>query len=139
MALLFIDLDGFKQVNDSFGHCVGDQLLKSVAKRLIASLRASDTVARLGGDEFTVILTTVPGQSEVELVAQKMIDTLALPYSFDGQLVQVSASVGIALYPTHYDTTERLLQGADDAMYQAKATGKNRYVIVNPGSIDPDD
>lgn len=138
VALLFIDLDGFKLVNDSFGHSVGDQLLKSVAKRLIASLRASDTVARLGGDEFTVILTTVPGQSEVERVAQKMIDTLALPYSFDGQLVQVSASVGIALYPTHYDTTERLLQGADDAMYQAKAAGKNRYVIVNPASNDPD-
>jgi diguanylate cyclase (GGDEF)-like protein/PAS domain S-box-containing protein len=138
VALLFIDLDGFKQVNDSFGHCVGDQLLKSVAKRLIASLRASDTVARLGGDEFTVILTTVPGESEVERVAQKIIDTLALPYSFDGQLVQVSASVGIALYPTHYDTMERLLQGADDAMYQAKATGKNRYVIVNPASNNPD-
>ncbi len=137
VALLFIDLDGFKQVNDSLGHSVGDQLLKSVAKRLIASLRASDTVARLGGDEFTVILTTVPGQPEVERVAQKMIATLALPYSFDGQLVQVSASVGIAIYPIHYDTPERLLLGADEAMYEAKATGKNRYVIVNPASNDP--
>ena len=134
VALLFIDLDGFKQVNDSLGHYVGDQLLKSVAKRLIASLRVSDTVARLGGDEFTVILTTVPGESEVEQVAQKIIDTLALPYSFDGQLVRVSASVGIAIYPIHYDSTERLLQGADEAMYQAKAAGKGRYVIVNPGS-----
>ena len=134
VALLFIDLDGFKQVNDSLGHYVGDQLLKSVAKRLIASLRVSDTVARLGGDEFTVILTTVPGESEVEQVAQKIIDTLALPYSFDGQLAQVSASVGIAIYPIHYDSTERLLQGADEAMYQAKAAGKGRYVIVNPGS-----
>ena len=134
VALLFIDLDGFKQVNDSLGHGVGDQLLKSVAKRLIASLRASDTVARLGGDEFTVILTAVPGQPEVERVAQKMIATLALPYSFDGQLVRVSASVGIAIYPVHYDTVERLLQGADEAMYQAKAAGKNRYAIVNPSS-----
>lgn len=137
VALLFIDLDGFKQVNDSLGHSVGDQLLKSVAKRLIASLRASDTVARLGGDEFTVILTTVPGQPEVERVAQKMIDTLGLPYSLNGQLVQVSASVGIAIYPIHSDTPERLLLGADEAMYEAKATGKNRYVIVNPASNDP--
>ena len=97
VALLFIDLDGFKHVNDSFGHGVGDQLLKSVAKRLIASLRASDMVARLGGDEFTVILTAVPRELEVMRVAQKMIETLALPYNFDGQLVRVSASVGIAL------------------------------------------
>jgi len=136
VALLFIDLDGFKQVNDSLGHGVGDQLLKSVAKRLIASLRASDTVARLGGDEFTVILTAVPGQPEVERVAQKMIETLALPYSFDGQLVRVSASLGIALYPNHYDTVQGLLQGADEAMYEAKAAGKNRYAIVNPASND---
>jgi diguanylate cyclase (GGDEF)-like protein/PAS domain S-box-containing protein len=138
VALLFIDLDGFKQVNDSLGHGVGDQLLKSVAKRLIASLRASDTVARLGGDEFTVILTTVPAQPEVERVAQKIIDTLALPYSFDGQLVRVSASVGIAIYPLHYDTTDRLLKGADEAMYEAKATGKNRYVIISPASNNSD-
>jgi diguanylate cyclase (GGDEF)-like protein/PAS domain S-box-containing protein len=137
VALLFIDLDGFKQVNDSLGHGVGDQLLKSVAKRLIASLRASDTVARLGGDEFTVILTAVPGEREVEQVAQKMIDTLALPYSFDGQLVRVSASLGIALYPHHYDTAQGLLQGADEAMYEAKAAGKNRYAIVNPTSNNP--
>ena len=132
VSLLFIDLDGFKQVNDSFGHGVGDRLLKSVAKRLIASLRASDMVARLGGDEFTVILTSVPGEPEIKRVAQKMIETLALPYNFDGQLVRVSASVGIALYPTHYDTVEGLLQGADGAMYEAKAAGKNCYAIVNP-------
>lgn len=139
VALLFIDLDGFKQVNDSFGHGVGDQLLKSVAKRLIASLRGSDTVARLGGDEFTVILTVVPGELEVMRVAQKMIDTLALPYNFDGQLVRVSASVGIALYPTHYDTVQGLLQGADGAMYEAKAAGKNRYAIVDPSSPPSND
>ncbi|MCX5963692.1 MAG: CHASE2 domain-containing protein [Cyanobacteria bacterium] len=139
VALLFIDLDGFKQVNDSFGHGVGDQLLKSVAKRLISSLRASDMVARLGGDEFTVILTVVPGELEVMRVAQKMIETLALPYNFDGQLVRVSASVGIALYPTHYDTVQGLLQGADGAMYEAKAAGKNRYAIVNPSSLPSND
>ena len=86
----------------------------------------------LGGDEFTVILTEVPGELEVERVTQKMIETLALPYSFDGQLVRVSASVGIAIYPVPCDTIERLLQGADEAMYQAKAAGKNRYAIVNP-------
>ena len=139
VALLFIDLDGFKQVNDSHGHGVGDQLLKSVAKRLIASLRASDTVARLGGDEFTVILTEVAGELDVTRVAQKMIDTLALPYSFDGQLVRVSASLGIAMYPNHYDTVQGLLQGADEAMYEAKAAGKNRYAIVKPLSPPSND
>ena len=110
--------------------------MQLVAKRLTTGLRTSDTVARLGGDEFTVILTAVPGDLEVMRVAQKMIDTLALPYNFDGQLVQVSASVGIALYPTHCDTMEGLLQGADGAMYEAKAAGKNRYAIANP-SLPP--
>jgi diguanylate cyclase (GGDEF)-like protein/PAS domain S-box-containing protein len=130
VALLFIDLDGFKQVNDSLGHGVGDQLLQSVSKRLIASLRASDTVARLGGDEFTVILPAVPGLHEVELVAQKVIETLALPYSFDGQVVRVSASVGIGLYPDPCQTLDLLLLGADSAMYRAKAAGKNQYAIA---------
>jgi diguanylate cyclase (GGDEF)-like protein/PAS domain S-box-containing protein len=130
VALLFIDLDGFKQVNDSLGHGVGDQLLQSVSKRLIASLRASDTVARLGGDEFTVILPAVPGLHEVELVAQKVIETLALPYSFDGQVVRISASVGIGLYPDPCQTLDLLLLGADSAMYRAKAAGKNQYAIA---------
>ncbi len=130
VALLFIDLDGFKQVNDSLGHAVGDQLLQSVAKRLIASLRSSDTVARLGGDEFTVILPAVPGLHEVERVAQKVIETLALPYSFDGQVVRVSASVGIGFYPDPCQTLDLLLLGADSAMYRAKAAGKNQYAIA---------
>lgn len=130
VALLFIDLDGFKQVNDSLGHAVGDQLLQSVAKRLTASLRASDTVARLGGDEFTVILPAVPGLHEVEMVAQKVIETLALPYSFDSQVVRVSASVGIGFYPNPCQTLDLLLLGADSAMYRAKAAGKNQYAIA---------
>ncbi len=130
VALLFIDLDGFKQVNDSLGHGVGDQLLQSVAKRLIASLRASDTVARLGGDEFTVILPGVPGLHEVEMVAQKVIETLALPYSFEGQVVRVSASIGIGCYPNPCQTLDLLLLGADSAMYRAKAAGKNQYTIA---------
>jgi diguanylate cyclase (GGDEF)-like protein/PAS domain S-box-containing protein len=130
VALLFIDLDGFKQVNDSLGHGVGDQLLQSVAKRLIASLRASDTVARLGGDEFTVILPAVPGLHEVEMVAQKVIETLALPYSFEGQVVRVSASVGVGFYPNPCKTSDLLLLGADSAMYRAKAAGKNQYAIA---------
>lgn len=130
VALLFIDLDGFKQVNDRLGHSVGDKLLQSVSKRLIASLRASDTVARLGGDEFTVILPSVPGLQEVEMVAQKIIETLALPYSFEGQVVRVSASLGIGLYPEPCGSMDLLLQGADSAMYRAKASGKNQYAIA---------
>jgi diguanylate cyclase (GGDEF)-like protein/PAS domain S-box-containing protein len=129
IALLFIDLDGFKQVNDTLGHSVGDQLLKSVARRLVSCLRASDTVARLGGDEFTVILPGSLRLADVERVASKVIYTLAQPFNFNGHSVEISGSVGISLYPDPCQTLEDLIDTADTAMYEAKASGKNRYTV----------
>jgi diguanylate cyclase (GGDEF)-like protein/PAS domain S-box-containing protein len=129
IALLFIDLDGFKQVNDTLGHSVGDQLLKSVAKRLVSCLRASDTVARLGGDEFTVILPGSLRLAAVERVATKVIQTLAQPFNFNGHAVEISGSVGISLYPDPCHTLEELIDTADAAMYDAKTSGKNRYRV----------
>ena len=128
VAVLFIDLDGFKQVNDTLGHGIGDRLLQAVAKRLIACLRSSDTVSRLGGDEFTVILPGVPSLQDVERVAQKVIHTLTQPFNFDGNPVQISGSIGISLYPD-CQTREELIEVADAAMYRAKQAGKNQYAI----------
>ncbi len=129
IALLFIDLDGFKQVNDTLGHGVGDQLLKSVAKRLVSCLRASDTVARMGGDEFTVILLGSLQVQQVERVATKVLQTLSQPFTFDGHLVCISGSVGISLYPDPCETLEIMIETADAAMYRAKQAGKNQYAI----------
>ena len=129
VALFFIDLDGFKQVNDTFGHGVGDQLLQSVAKRLVSCLRASDTVARLGGDEFTVILPGAMRLLEIERVAAKVIKTLTQPFTFDGQTMTISGSIGISLYPNPCHTLTELVATADAAMYEAKQAGKNQYVI----------
>ena len=129
IALFFIDLDGFKQINDTFGHGVGDQLLQSVAKRLVSCLRASDTVARLGGDEFTVILPGALRPLEIERIAAKVIKTLAQPFTFDGQTMAISGSIGISLYPNPCHTLTELVETADAAMYEAKQAGKNQYVV----------
>ncbi len=129
IALFFIDLDGFKQINDTFGHGVGDRLLQSVAKRLVSCLRASDTVARLGGDEFTVILPGALRPLEIERVAAKVIKTLTQPFTFDGQTMTISGSIGISLYPNPCHTLTELVETADAAMYEAKQAGKNQYVV----------
>lgn len=126
LAVLFMDLDGFKAVNDSLGHDAGDQLLTAVARRLTASVREEDTVARLGGDEFTVILSGTKQPADVELVAQTIIDTLAAPFMIAGQSVRISVSVGIALYPQDAMSPASLLQAADNAMYKAKKAGANQ-------------
>jgi diguanylate cyclase (GGDEF)-like protein/PAS domain S-box-containing protein len=132
LGLMFIDLDGFKAVNDSLGHEAGDILLKGAASRLRACVRESDTVARLGGDEFTVIMTTVDGAEAAAMVAQRIIDSLTEPFdlSADGAARRegrVSASIGIALLPRDGDTAEDILRNADAAMYHAKDQGKANY------------
>ena len=132
LALLFIDLDDFKQVNDRLGHDRGDRLLAEAAARIGACVRTSDTVARLGGDEFTVILPGLEQVGCVERVAQQVIDSLVLPFTLDGAPVRVSASVGIALYPADAADVEALLRHADQAMYAAKAGGRNRYSYFTP-------
>jgi diguanylate cyclase (GGDEF)-like protein/PAS domain S-box-containing protein len=127
VALLFLDLDGFKGVNDTLGHEMGDSLLKAVALRLTGSLRASDTVSRLGGDEFTVILPAIPGMPDAAKVADKILDILSQTYLIDGHAVSVSCSIGIALYPLHGEDADTLINAADAAMYRAKQQGKNKY------------
>lgn len=131
VALLFLDLDGFKAVNDTMGHSIGDLLLQAVAQRLQACLRAgSDTVARLGGDEFVVVLPNVPGPLIAKRVAQKILTTLAEEFTIEGQVIQVTISIGISLYPQDATQLDGLVQAADDAMYQAKKRGKNRYMFA---------
>ena len=126
LAILFMDLDGFKEVNDSLGHEAGDRLLTDVAARLTDCVRSDDMVARLGGDEFTVILIGVTQRKDVELVAQKIIDALAMPFHMAQQPVQISVSIGITLYPQDASSPAALLEAADKAMYKAKKSGSNR-------------
>ncbi|MFN2352972.1 MAG: diguanylate cyclase domain-containing protein [Desulfopila sp.] len=126
-ALMFIDLDGFKAVNDSHGHDLGDKLLKKVAYRLVQSLRDSDTVARIGGDEFLVIQTEAPDREAVSRVAEKIVNNMAQPFSLDGITVKIGASIGIAVYPHNGDKPRELMKKADDAMYYTKRIGKNNY------------
>jgi diguanylate cyclase (GGDEF)-like protein/PAS domain S-box-containing protein len=127
LAALYLDLDGFKQVNDTYGHETGDRLLIEVAARLRHTLRASDQVARFGGDEFVVVLEDMPGPPEVELVAGKLIAEIARPYGIlpDGGACRVTASVGVSLFPADADSPRELLQHADAAMYRAKQHCKN--------------
>jgi len=127
MAVLFIDLDRFKLVNDTLGHSAGDKLLKEAAERLRSCVRGSDTVGRLGGDEFAAILSELARPGDASLVAQKFIDVLKLPFDLDGKETYVSASVGITLYPADSDSAEALVMNADAAMYRAKEQGRNNY------------
>ena len=126
-ALMFIDLDGFKAVNDTFGHETGDRLLKEVAARLTACVREVDTVARIGGDEFLIVLTDVTARSGVEKVAKSVIRAIDRPFLLRGRTAGVGASIGIALYPNHGEKPEDLLKKADEAMYRVKRRGKNSY------------
>lgn len=130
MAVLFLDLDGFKAVNDTLGHDVGDQLLQNVASRLQGLLRDTDTVARLGGDEFVILLDNPADRAEVAHVAERVIAVVNQPMEFGGRPARVGTSIGIAIHPDHGDTVEDLLKGADAAMYAAKTSGKNTYRLA---------
>jgi diguanylate cyclase (GGDEF)-like protein/PAS domain S-box-containing protein len=139
-AVMFLDLDGFKMINDSLGHVIGDQLLVGVANRLENCLRASDTVtrieklftiARLGGDEFTILLDQVKDPGDANLVAERLMSTLATPFILDGKKIFTSISIGIALSSIGYDNPEDLLRDADTAMYRAKSLGKARYAVFD--------
>ncbi|HEV7665104.1 MAG TPA: EAL domain-containing protein [Chloroflexota bacterium] len=132
VALLFLDLDRFKVVNDSLGHAIGDALLVEVANRLSACLRVGDTAARLGGDEFTVLLEDVVDESEALEVAQRIAEALRLPITLDGRAVFVSASIGIALSGPNCQDTDGLLRNADLALYRAKSEGRARHALFDP-------
>jgi len=127
VALLFIDLDGFKKINDKLGHHMGDLLLEQVSERLSVRVRESDTLARLGGDEFTLILNDIVDREDLAIVAKDIIESIAMPFDLKGIPVQIGASIGIARYPNEAHTKETLLIMADKAMYSAKAAGKNTY------------
>ena len=133
IALLYIDLDGFKQVNDTMGHHMGDLLLVQTAERLRLCVRESDTLARLGGDEFTILLNDAHERDNAEMVANKIISSIAQPFSLEGKTVHIGASIGIARYPYDAPTGGTLLIVADKAMYAAKAAGKNTYRFGTPG------
>ena len=125
LAVMFLDLDQFKEVNDSLGHAAGDELLQSVATRLTGCVRSTDTVARLGGDEFTVLLEGMRNVEEVDLVARKILAAVAQPHSAAGRELFVSTSIGVTVYPLDDQDQETLLKNADRAMYQAKQAGRN--------------
>lgn len=132
LALLFIDLDHFKDINDSLGHHIGDQLLVTAAERVQKCIRESDSVARLGGDEFTVILTHINDTGDAERVAQQIITTLSDPFTIQSHELYISASVGITLCPDDSDDVDQLLSNADQAMYVAKQNGRNRLCYFTP-------
>ena len=132
LALVYLDLDGFKEVNDTYGHEAGDQLLIAVALRLRDVLREGDTLARLGGDEFVAVLTDLGDQSECEAILSRMLQAAALPVKVRQNMLQLSASLGVTLYPQDGSDADTLLRHADQAMYQAKQAGKNRYHLFDP-------
>ncbi|MDI6816015.1 MAG: PAS domain S-box protein [Actinomycetota bacterium] len=132
MALLFLDLDRFKTINDTLGHTVGDKLLQQVADRLKGCLREGDTIARLGGDEFTLLLPQIVTVDDATSVAQKIIDVLKPPFGFDGRELHITTSIGIALYPSDGKDVQSLLKNADIALYRAKEQGRNNYQLYTP-------
>lgn len=135
VAVVLLDLDHFKTINDSLGHHAGDELLKMVAQRLSKCVRETDTVARLGGDEFVVILTRLKSLSAAELLAENIIQEISRPYQIDTHTIKSGASLGIALYPQDGSEPGDLLQKADLAMCRAKSTVRNRYSVFVPGML----
>jgi diguanylate cyclase (GGDEF)-like protein/PAS domain S-box-containing protein len=127
LALLFLDLDRFKHINDSLGHLIGDRLLQSVALRLTECVRAADTVTRLGGDEFVILLSEVAHEQDAAVSADKLLQSIRMPYVLDDHELHVTASVGIVVHPGDGTGVEELLQNADSAMYEAKNRGRNNY------------
>ena len=123
LALLYLDLDGFKEVNDTFGHALGDRLLCSVAQRLGQCVRESDTIGRMGGDEFTVLLAKIQTPGCVDITAEKIRAAIETPFELDGHTLAISASIGAAIYPEHGDDQEKLFRHADTSMYTAKRRG----------------
>jgi diguanylate cyclase (GGDEF)-like protein len=126
-AVMILDLDNFKAINDVLGHHIGDLLLKAVAERLKRCIRAGDTIARTGGDEFTVVLCDLAHAQDAAIIAQKFLDALYQPFQLEGHEVNVTTSIGISLYPLDADGMETLVKNADIAMYLSKKQGKNTF------------
>jgi diguanylate cyclase (GGDEF)-like protein len=131
LALLYLDLDHFKEVNDSLGHAAGDTLLKLAAQRMLDCLRETDTVARMGGDEFAVLLPGIRTRDNALIAAEKIRRKLEMPFEIDGERVEVSSSIGCAIYPDDGQDGASLTLIADQAMYMAKQSGRNRVCFKN--------
>ena len=131
MAVLFVDLDRFKGVNDNLGHDAGDELLRVVAARILGCVRGDDILARLGGDEFTIIMPVVRGEQDATEIAKRIISSLSKPFHLAAGEAEIGASIGIAILPTHACTPDRLLKSADIAMYRAKESGRSNYQIYH--------
>ncbi len=127
ITLMYLDLDRFKEINDTLGHDVGDILLKATAERLVTCIRASDTVARIAGDEFTILLNNLNSQTSTEHIAQNILNRFSEPFNLQGEIVYITASIGISVYPNDSTDVDTLLKNADQAMYAAKEQGRNRY------------
>lgn len=126
-AVFFVDFDRFKEINDSFGHAAGDQVLREIAARLRAALRDTDMIARMGGDEFCVLIEDLEGDRHAAHIAQKLLDAASRPLTINQQEYRLSVSIGIAIYPEDGTDRNTLLKNADSAMYSAKELGKNRF------------
>jgi diguanylate cyclase (GGDEF)-like protein len=136
LAVMFVDLDRFKLVNDTLGHVKGDELLQQAAQRLKDCLRRGDTLARQGGDEFTIVLPELRDRADAKAIADKFLESLQRPFDLDGHQVHISASIGIAIYPGDGETIDELLRHADIAMYQVKALGKNGHSFYHNSMLD---
>jgi len=131
-AVLLLDLDHFKSVNDTLGHSTGDALLQAVGSRLKNLLRESDTVARLGGDEFVVLLSDLTRVDHAIRVADKVLDAVRKPFTIDGREIPITTSIGIAAYPDNSEGRDALMKNADTALYEAKRSGRDRYACFSP-------
>ena len=129
MAIMFLDIDQFKLVNDTCGHDVGDRLLKSTAERLLDCLLKTDSAARIGGDEFVVLLPSVNDEQEARISAEKILHAINQPFDLPGINFPITVSIGVAVYPDHGDDEKRLLMNADIAMYHAKKSGRNNVKL----------
>jgi len=136
LAVMFMDLDRFKHINDSLGHPVGDQLLQSVAQRLLACVRHSDTISRQGGDEFVLLLSFIEHAEDAALSAQKMLASISQPHHIEGHELHINVSIGISVYPDDGRDAETLIKSADTAMYHAKESGRNNYKFFEQGMND---
>ena len=138
VGIAFLDLDGFKDINDRYGHATGDEFLVAIARRLKSVLRDGDTLARIGGDEFVAVMTDLTNEQDCDPLLRRLLQVAAEPVQIDGHPLQVSASIGVTLYPTDSSSSEQLVRHADQAMYLAKQAGKNRYHVfdvVNDAAI----
>lgn len=133
VAIIMLDLDGFKMINDSFGHQMGDLLLKAVAERLMQCLREGDTIARMGGDEFIIVIPDLAQTEDAALFAQKILEAFRLPFLIEKHELHTTASIGITIFPLYANDSESLFKQADVALYLSKAKGKNTYQIYKPG------